>query len=124
MYFLEPATKKQRQRRCSVSNLEVDLILEAYHTSSDLGWSETLQYVKNKLREEVKGDRARWGKIVEYYLQYSTLKSALKRIQRIVAQSVYNVNKCTGESSHSSRMSLVIKENKTRYSTKRAPEER
>ena len=88
MYFLEPATKKQHQRRCSVSNLEVDLILEAYHTNSDLGWPETLQYVKNKLREEVKGDRARWGKIVEYYLQYSTLKSALKRIQRIVAQSV------------------------------------
>ena len=124
VFSIEPATKKQRQRRYSVSDLEVDSILEAYQINSGLGWPETLQYVKNKLREEVKGNPARWGKIVEYYLQYSTDKSALKRIQRIVAQSVHEVNKCAGESSHSCRMYLVIKENKTRYSSKRAPEER
>ena len=37
---------------------------------------------------------------------------------------MHKVNKCTGESNHSSRMSLVMKKSKARYSTKRAPEER
>ena len=57
-------------------------------------------------------------------MAYSTTKSAIKRIQRIVSQNVLKVAECAQQSTGSSRMSLIIKENKTRYSTKRIPEER
>lgn len=41
-------------------------------------------------------------------MEYSTTKSAIKRIQRIVAQNVLKVAECAQQSTGSSRMSLIM----------------
>ena len=66
----------------------------------------------------------RQNQIGEYYMEYSTTKSAIKRIQIIVSQNMLKVAECAQQSTGSSRMSLIIKKNKTRYSTKCVPEDR
>ena len=98
--------------------------MDAYQKCSDLGWEEVLKYIQNRLRAPVKEILKSQNQIDEYYMEYSTTKSAIKRIQRNVSQNVLKVAECAQQSTGSSRMSLIIKENKTRYSTKRVPEDR
>ena len=98
--------------------------MDAYQKCSDLGWEEVLKYIQNQLRAPVKEISIRQNQIDEYYMEYSTTKSAIKRIQIIVSQNVLKVAECAVQSTGSSRMSLIIKKNKTRYSTKCVPEDR
>ena len=110
--------KKQRQCRYSVSDLEVELVLRAYHKYSGLGWEETLKSIKKKWSKwkEIQQDGTKLWNIICNIAQTNLLWS--KQIQIIVAQSVLKVDDCTAESSHSVRI------NKTRYPIKCAPDER
>ena len=122
MRFFSAEPPKKKQLRYQVTEFEISLVLEAYY--SDRGWEEVLKFVRRKLRTAGQGNSTTAHQVMEYYLEYSTSKAAIKRLQRIVGQNMKKTDECLVQEGQSSRMSLIIKDSKTYYSKKCDPDQR
>ena len=124
LFILDIEPPKKKQRRCKVTEAEEEIVLQSYELFSTAGWEAVLENVKERVREPMAGNALQANKIKDYYLQTSSNKAALKRIQRIVNQNVQKSLRPHHQSTSTSqtqRMSEIIEQSKTRYSRKCAP---
>lgn len=123
------------KKRYHVTNNERSLALQGYHELSG-DYNKIVEFMKRKAMT-MPGNYMEKAKTNENY-QTATLKSATKRLQRIVNESLKNTNihstssQTTFQTPSSSQtpgapqpsMATVIRENKERYSKRSTPEER
>ena len=116
---------------------EESLLLQGYNECNG-EWEKVLDFMKERAMM-LPGDYLRKSKTNEYY-QTATSKAAIKRLQRIVNQSLKKASEPSSSSQTSatsqipsarqtlsaapSSMATVIRQSKERYSKKSTPEER
>ena len=116
---------------------EESLVLQGYNECNG-EWEKIVDFMKERVMM-LPGDYLRKSKTNEYY-QTATSKAAIKRLQRIVNQSLKKASEPSSSSQTSatsqipsarqtlttdpSSMATVIKQSKERYSKKSTPEER
>ena len=116
LFILDIEPPKKKQRRCKVTEAEEKIVLQSYELFSTAGWEAVLENVKERVREPMAGNALQANKIKDYYLQTSSNKAALKRIQRIVNQNVQKSLRPHHQSTSTSqtqRMSEIIEQRNT-----------